>query len=133
MFEKVKHKTKLTKALSDCFDPLRSDLGNVHPDMRSSRYITASILGICRGYAIHSQINEKTFELLVDAAFEEVFRHQSISVQTRTEQWLNEADPDFMAAYYDAKSKTELPLNLDWLADYAQQHFRKARTLWHPL
>jgi hypothetical protein len=70
---------------------------------------------------------------LVDAAFEEVFRHESISVQDRTEQWLNEADPEFMEAYYQAKARVEQPLELSWLSDYAQQHFTKARTLWHPL
>lgn len=133
MFAQAKHKSKLINALSDCFDPLRSDLGNVHPNMRQSRFITASILGTCRAYAIHSQLNESTFNSLVDAAFEEVFRHESICVQDRTEQWLNEADPEFMEAYYQAKARVEQPLELSWLSDYAQQHFTKARTLWHPL
>lgn len=133
MFEKSKHKSKVINALSACFEPLRSDLGNVHPNMRTSRYITASILGICKAYALHTQINEKTFNVVVDAAFEEVFRHESISVQNRTEQWLNDADPEFMDAYYQAKAKTEQPLSIEWLAEYAQQNFRKARTLWHPL
>lgn len=133
MFDKVKHKSNVINALSDCFDPMRSDLGNVHPNMRQSRFITASILGMCKAYAIHSRINENTFNVLVDAAFEEVFRHESISVQNRTEQWLHDADPEFMDAYYQAKARVEQPLKLDWLSNYAQQNFTKARTLWHPL
>ena len=133
MFDKVRHKTKVINALSECFEPLRSDLGNVHPTMRHSRFITASILGTCKAYAIHSQLSEDTFNLLVDAAFEEVFRHESISVQNRTEHWLNEADPEFMEAYYQAKARTEQPLNLSWLANHVQQNFTKARTLWHLL
>lgn len=133
MFETTKHKFKVKEALSDCFEPLRSDLGNVHPNMRESRFITASILGFCRAYAIANQLNEKTFSLLVDAAFEEVFRSESMSVQTRTETWLNDADSEFMQAYYQAKAKTQAPLDLAWLSQYAQEHFRKARTLWHPL
>ncbi len=133
MFKNTVHKSKLINALSDCFDPLRSDLGNVHPHMRASRFITGSILGVCKAYALAHHLNENTFNLLVDAAFEEIFRRESISVQNRAEQWLNEADADFMQAYYQAKAHTDNPLALDWLAEYAQQHFRKARTLHHPL
>ncbi len=133
MFETTKHKTKVRNALSACFDSLKSDLGNVHPNMRESKYITGSILGFCRAYANCNDLSQNAFELIVDAAFEEVFRSQSISVQNRAESWLNEADDEFMVAYYAAKAKTENPLDLDWLSQYAQAHFRKARTLWHPL
>lgn len=133
MFKNTVHKSKLINALSDCFDPLRSDLGNVHPHMRESRYITGSILGICKAYALTHHLSENTFNLLVDAAFEEIFRRESITVQDRAEQWLNTEDDEFMQAYYQAKKHTDSPLELDWLTDYAEKHFRKARTLHHPL
>lgn len=133
MFETTKHKSKVRNALSECFDPLKSDLGNVHPNMRESKYILGSILGICRAYTDANDLSQKAFELIVDAAFEEVFRSQSISVQNRAETWLDEADDEFMIAYYAAKVRIEDPLDLGWLSQYAQDHFRKARTLWHPL
>jgi len=133
MFETAKHKATLLQAFSDCFDPMRSDLGNVHPRMRQSRYITASILGVCRGYADSHQINEKIFNLLVDSVFEEVFRSESITMQSKTETWLQSDDKDFMTVYYEAKARTHSELDLSWLSEYAQASFKKARTLQHPL
>ncbi|NQZ54515.1 MAG: hypothetical protein HRT93_09725 [Piscirickettsiaceae bacterium] len=126
MFESFAHKRKLKKAFSDCFEPLKSVLDNVPIPMQTDRYITASILGSCRAYAEVNHTGEKLFMLLVDAVFEEVFRQNSMAVQTRTEQWLNEADDEFMQAYYHAKEISNSDLDLNWLADYAQQHFDPA-------
>ncbi len=133
MFKAAKHKAILLQAVSDCFEPLRSDLGNVHPDMRQSPFISGAILGICRGYVDQYRLKETLFNSLVDNVFEEVFRSQSLSMQTKAEQWLNEAQTDFMNAYYQGKEKTTKSLKLDWLSQYAQMHFKKASTLQQPL
>ena len=123
-FKAVKHKYFLTNIFSHCFEPMRDELGNVPIKMQTSPQITASIIGVCRAYALNRNIQESTFDLIVDAVFEELFRRESIEVQTRTETWLHNADKDFMTAYYQAKTRAIQSLNLDWLSDYAKQHFK---------
>ena len=129
MFSAAIHKPILLHAFSDCLAPLRSDLGNVHPDMRQSPYISGAILGTCRGYAIQNKLRESVVNKLVDNAFEEVFRSESLNMQTLAEAWLNEEHTDFMDAYYHAKSEAEVELNLNWLSRYLQMHFKKASTI----
>jgi len=126
MFEALTYKRQLRQAFSDCFEPLKSVLGNVPVPMQKDRYITASILGTCRGYAEAVKTNEKTFASIVDAVFEEVYRQNSIAVQTLTEAWLADNDDVFMAAYYNAKSKASKDIDLAWLQRYAQSHFDTA-------
>ncbi len=133
MFSAAIHKPILLRALSDCLDPIRSDLGNVHPDMRQSPYISGAILGICRGYANKQKLRESVVNKLIDNAFEEVFRSESLNMQTKAKNWLNVENADFMDAYTHAKSATEVELNLDWLGQYVQMHFKKASTLRQPL
>jgi len=126
MFQKFTITNKLKKAFSDCFQPLKSDLDNVPLLMQKDRIITASILGTCRGYTDALKTDEKTFLSVVDAVFEEVFRQDSLTVQTLTESWLNSADEVFMSAYYDAKHKAFEQLDLSWLEQYAQENFEVA-------
>lgn len=126
MFQKFTIKNKLKKAFSDCFQPLKSDLDNVPLPMQKDRFITASILGTCRGYTDALKTDEKTFLAVVDAVFEEVFRQDSLTVQTLTESWLNSADEVFMPAYYDAKHRAFEQLDLSWLQQYAQANFEVA-------
>ncbi len=126
MFETLKYKKALRKAFSDCFEPLKSVLHNVPIPMQTDRHITASILATCRAYAEDHQTSEDVFALLVDAVFEEVYRQNSMTVQNLTEKWLADADEEFMAAYYHAKEMYNPELNLDWLANYAQEHFEPA-------
>jgi hypothetical protein len=97
--------------------------------MRQSPYISGAILGTCRGYGNKHKLKESVINKLIDNAYEEVFRSESLDMQTRAEAWLNEENEDFMAAYYHAKSKTEIELNLNWLSQYVQTHFEKASTL----
>ena len=126
MFESFKYKKELKQAFSECFEPLKSVLDNVPIPMQTDRYITASILGTCRAYAEDHNTTEDVFALLVDAVFEEVYRQNSMSVQTLTEKWLEEEDETFMSAYYHAKEMYKHELNLEWLANYAQEHFDPA-------
>ncbi|MBT3505496.1 MAG: hypothetical protein HN475_06975 [Piscirickettsiaceae bacterium] len=129
MFTAAIHKPILLEAFSVCLDPIRSDLGNIHPDARQSPYISGAILGTCRGYAIKHKLRESVVNKLIDNAFEEVFRSESLDMQTTAQAWLNNEDADFMAAYYHAKAIAEVELNLDWLSQYVQTHFEKASTL----
>jgi hypothetical protein len=131
MFEIIKHKNKLKQAFSECFQPLKSIFDNVPIPMQKDRYVTAAILGTCRGYSEKNDLTEKAFASIVDAVFEEVYRQDSVDVQTRTEGWLTESDEIFMQSYYHAKDKASLDIELAWLQSYAQEHFDVAVEVRH--
>jgi hypothetical protein len=124
-FKVHKHKNILREAFSACFNPMRDELGNVPIKMQQSRKITASILGVCRAYAIAKKLKEDGFNLIVDAVFEELFRRESVEVQSRAENWLQTEDDAFMKDYYFAKEETLAKgLELNWLTDYSRENFR---------
>jgi hypothetical protein len=131
LFKKNQHKRYLLNAFSNCFNALKDGLGNVPVRMQSSHEITGSVLGACRGYAIAHNINESHFNLLVDAVFEDIFRRESIVVQTKAEQWLSTENEIFMLAYYHAKSRTSnhKTVELAWLSDYAKKYFKTKRPM----
>lgn len=131
MFKSIAHRRKLKAAFSDCFEPLTSVFGNVPKAMRQDRYINAYILGTCRTYAEWHKLKESIFAEIVDAVFEEIYRQDSMTVQNRTEQWLQEADEIFMRAYYEAKERYQGQIDLGWLAEYSQTHFQKAHEVYH--
>jgi hypothetical protein len=122
-----KHKRILQRAFSSCFSSMKDELGNVPLGMQSSQEITGSILGACRGYALANNItNEASFNLIVDGVFEELFRRESVAVQTKAEKWLSTENEIFLLAYYHAKSKTinSKTIDLTWLTEYAKKHFK---------
>jgi len=121
-----KHKRLLQRAFSMCFRSMTDELGNVPLSMQSSQEITGSILGACRGYAEANMLSQASFNLIVDAVFEELFRRESVAVQTKAEQWLSSESEIFMLAYYHAKSSTinSKTIDLTWLTDYAKKHFK---------
>lgn len=129
----VKHKQVLKKAFSECFIPLKDDLGNVPVSMQTSKFITASILGICRGYGERRITHESDFELIVDAVFEEIFRRESVEVQILTESWLQNSDEEFMLFYYQAKHKAKNSDDLSWLQRIALKSFKSTQTVVFPL
>jgi hypothetical protein len=129
----LKHKRVLIQVFSDCFLPLKDDLGNVPIAMQTSKFITASILGICRAYEEQQHINERNFDLLVDVIFEEIFRRESVSVQTLTESWLQSSDAEFLHYYYAAKSKASSSADLSWLQHQASKEFKQSHTVVFPL
>ncbi len=126
LFKNSQHKRYLLNAFSNCFKTLQDELGNVPIGMQSSEEITGAVLGACRGYAIIHHIDEPSFDLIVDAVFEELFRRESVTVQNKAEHWLHDENEFFMLAYYHAKSKTinSQSINLTWLTDYAEKHFK---------
>jgi hypothetical protein len=99
--------------------------------MQKDKDVTAAILGTCRGYVETANLSEKAFASIVDAVFEEVYRQDSLDVQTRTETWLTEADDDFMESYYHAKEKASFDFDLAWLQTYAKAHFDAAFEVRH--
>jgi hypothetical protein len=129
----LKHKRVLREAFSDCFLPVKNDLGNVPVSMQTSKMITASILGICRGYAEGRIDYEPDFELIVDAVFEDIFRRESVEVQTLTESWLHYNDDEFMQYYYQAKSHAVSSRDLSWLQGIVLQSFKPMHTVVFPL
>jgi hypothetical protein len=126
LFKNKQHKHNLLNAFSNCFKTLKDELGNLPIGMQTSHEITGAILGSCRGYAISHKIDENSFDLIVDGVFEDLFRRESIAVQTKTEKWLQTEDETFMLAYYHAKSQiiSNKSLDLSWLAEYAKKHFK---------
>ncbi len=130
-FNSSKCKRALQRAMSACFDPLKDELGTVPTTFHNSKYITASMLGICEAYAQTSNITSKQkIALITDAVFEEVFRRESTTVLTQVDQWLKNNDSEFITAYEQAKSNTnEAELNLDWLKEYSVKNFEPSRNL----
>ena len=128
-----KCKRQLQRALSDCFDPLKGELGNVPPTLNNSPYITGSMLGICEAYANCLNITKpQSIALIVDATFEEVFRADATNVLIQVDDWKNNSEEEFMHAYQQAKTKTTQDgkaLDVNWLKDYAVEHFEPSRTL----
>ena len=130
-FKSSKCKRTLQRAMSDCFDPLKDELGTVPTTLHGSKYITASMLGICEAYAHTNNITSKQkTALITDAVFEEIFRRESTAVLTQVDQWLKNNDSEFISAYEKAKSITsEVELNINWLKEYAVNHFEPSRNL----
>ena len=64
----------MIKHISAFFDPLRDELGTVPTELHTSKYVTASMLGICAGYAKQLDITSTNkIALITDAVFEEIF------------------------------------------------------------
>lgn len=125
-----KIRNSLQKAFSNCFDPLKDELGNVPVGMQESKVITASLLGVCESYAAaHGISKPRSVALITDAVFEEVFRRESTLVQTRVDNWLRENNAEFTQALQHARSQTTKLLDLGWLRAYALDHFEPANNL----
>lgn len=122
----LKHKRILKQVFSDCFLPLKDDLGNVPIPMHTSKLITASILGTCRAYEEKQQLKDSNFDLLVDAVFEDIFRRESVKVQTLTESWLQSSDAEFLRYYYMAKLRAKSGTDLSWLQYLALENFKQS-------
>ncbi len=130
-FTTGKYKRALQKAMSDCFEPLKDELGTVPTTLHTSKYITASMLGICEAYAQANNVtNRQKIALITDSVFEEVFRRESTSILTQVDQWLKSNDDEFILAYEQAKTNSNKPdLDLAWLQEYAVKHFEPSRNL----
>ena len=130
-FNTGKCKRTLQRAMSDCFDPLKDELGNVPLTLHDNKYVTASILGACEAYANKLNINDKyKIALITDSVFEEVFRKDATTVLKQVDLWLNNNDSEFISAYEAAKSNTShQQLDLGWLKEYSVKNFEPSRNL----
>lgn len=125
-----KHKRKLEIALETCFYPLIDELGNVPIPMQTDPAINASILAVCETYARSQNVTKQSdIALISDAAFEEVYRLESINVQDRVSAWKNDNNDAFNQAYATAEAKTTADLDLTWLTDFAKENFKPATGL----
>lgn len=128
--ELIKHKRKLKQDFSDCFSSLKDELGNVPLEMHIDAFVNGAVLSICDSY-LHSQnISKHTSKaLVVDAICEELYRRDSIAVQTRIDQWLADNDELFMQGYQYVQLQNKHSLNLQLLTKYIQQNFEQATGL----
>ena len=126
-FRLGKHKRALEIALSNALEPLKDELGNVPIPMQTDPAFNGYILGICQHYAKNHHLS-KTGDIaaITDAAFEELYRVESIAVQERIDDWLQQENAAFIATLTAAQTHNTAPETLHWLTDYAQQHFEPA-------
>ncbi|MFK8067643.1 MAG: hypothetical protein AB8D52_05305 [Gammaproteobacteria bacterium] len=128
-----KHKRLLIRAFSECFQPLKDELGNVPLDMQTSPQIAASILGVCRTYGASHNLKPININVIADAVFEELFRRDSVAVQTRADGWENEQNEEFIKAYQQATSKIDSQdsetIDLSWLTESLKANFKPATGL----
>lgn len=125
-----KQKRALEEALEQCLMPLTDELGNVPIPMQTDAAFNGLILGVCDAFSA-SQGIEKPGDIakMRDAAFEELYRVESIAVQNRVDEWQDTQNADFSQAYETAKNQTTVDLNLDWLLEYAKANFDRATGL----
>ena len=131
-FKTGRCKSQLRKAFSDCFNPLKDELGTVPVSLHDSSYIIASMLAVCESYAGLKKItNQRQIAFICDDVFEEVFRRESTKVLTSADKLRAAQDEEFQAAYNAAveQTKAQTELDLGWLQNYATKHFEPSKVL----
>tara|TARA_R110001583_G_scaffold171120_1_gene324572 strand:+ start:12491 stop:12895 length:405 start_codon:yes stop_codon:yes gene_type:complete len=128
--ELIKHKRKLKQDFSYSFELLKDELGNVPLEMQTDAFLNGVVLSICENYLNAQNITKNTSKaVVVDAVCEELYRRESIAVQTRIDQWLVDNDTLFMQGYQYIKQQSDHKLNLQLLTKYIQQNFEQATGL----
>ncbi len=128
--ELIKYKRKLTQDFSDCFASLKDELGNVPVEIQNDAFINGAIVGLCEVYLDQQQVKKSSSRaLIVDAVFEEIYRRESVQVQTRVDAWLQQKDNAFLTGHKQASKGTNHESRLKWLSEFAQQNFESANNL----
>jgi hypothetical protein len=128
--ELVKHKRKLTRNFSFCFAELHDSLGNVPISIQKDAFVNGAIIRICEAYLLDQSVEKASSKaLIIDAVFEEIYRRESVTVQTRVDEWLDQEDKLFLGGYQQANDYSNHSLKLKWLSDYAQQNFEPENNL----
>lgn len=128
--ELIKHKRKLKQDFSDSFDTLKDELGNVPLKMQTDAYLNGAILSICQNYLNAQNIYKNAAKILIiDAVCEELYRRESVEVQTRIDQWLTSKDHTFMQGYQHIKQQSDHNSSLQLLTKYIQQNYVQATSL----
>lgn len=125
----------LKQSFSDCFDPLKDELGTVPTQLHTDKHVCACMIAVCDAYAAHMGIKKiQSVAIITDAAFEEIFRREATQVLIQTDQWKDDNDQEFTHSYQAAlaqvnQSLANNDLQLDWLQDYLVNHFERSRNL----
>jgi hypothetical protein len=128
--ELIKHKRKLKQDFSDSFDTLKDELGNVPLKMQTDAYLNGTILSICQNYLNAQNIYKNAAKvLIIDAVCEELYRRESVEVQTRIDQWLTSNDHMFMQGYQHINQLSDHNSSLQLLTKYIQQNYVQATSL----
>jgi hypothetical protein len=122
--ELVKHKRKLTQNFSLCLAILHDQLGNVPVKIQKDAFVNGAIVGICEAYLHEQNIDKSSSKaLIIDAVFEEIYRRESVNVQTRVDEWLKNEDKLFLEGYKQSNDYNNDSLKMKWLSSYARQNF----------
>lgn len=128
--ELIKYKRKLTQSFSDCFASLKDELGNVPIEIQKDAFINGAIVGTCESYLDGHRVQKVSSRaLILDAVFEEIYRRESVKVQTLVDVWLEQNDKQFLQGHYQATDNSNLSDKMQWLSAYAQQNFESAKNL----
>lgn len=128
--ELIKHKKMLTENFSNCFDPLKDEIGNVPVEMQFDAFTNGAVVQICENYFAEQRIQKEFSKAsLLDAVFEEIYRRESLNVQERVYVWQEKNDERYRLGYEQAHSFSNSYLQLKWLSEYSQDHFERAKTL----
>ena len=126
----IKYKRKLSQDFSVCFSPLKDELGNIPVEIQTNAFANGAIVSICESFLHAQNVLKATSKVLIlDAVFEEIYRRESIAVQTRVDDWLAQSDETFLQGYQQAREPHEHDSKLEWLSSYIQQHFEPANNL----
>lgn len=128
--ELIKHKRKLTHNFSDCFASLKDELGNVPVEIQNDAFINGAVVGICKSYLNDQHVQKASaIALVLDAVFEEIFRRESVKVQTQVDDWLQQNNKSFLLGLQRTTDNSSLSQKLQWLSSYAQQNYKSANNL----
>jgi|TARA_B110001469_G_C9398857_1_gene205125 hypothetical protein len=129
-FELIKHKRALKQDFYECFSSLKDDLGNIPLEMKVNAYLNGAILSVCESYLEGQNVFKQSSKaVILDAVFEELYRRDSIPVQTQIDEWIKQKNESFMKGYNNAPQHSDYNLNIKWLEGYIQQNFKRATGL----
>lgn len=130
--ELIRYKRKLAQSFSDCFALLKDELGNVPVEIQDDAFINGVVVGICESYLDEQRVQKTSSKaLILDAVFEEIYRRESVKVQTQVDVWLEQNDKKFLQGHEQAQTSDNgnLDEKLRWLSAYAQLNFESANNL----
>ncbi|KGM06712.1 hypothetical protein LP43_1204 [Methylophaga thiooxydans] len=128
--ELIKFKRELTQNFSDCFATLKDELGNVPIEIQNDAFINGAIVGVCDAYLDQKQVQKKSSRaLILDAVFEEIYRRESVQVQTKVDDWFQQQNSAFFEGHKQASTGMEHSARLKWLSEFSQQNFESANNL----
>ena len=128
--ELIKHKRRLGNDFSDCFSPVKDQLGNVPVEIQYDVYVNGFIVEICKSYfEVNNVRHQSSQALILDFVFEEIYRRDSIKVQNYMDGLMSENAKLFKKAQEKSEELDEYDSRLDWLNKYVVEHFEPAKNI----